>query len=85
MYLYVQDVQRGTLHVFMSRRQIAGPNHCIKVANNLLKVWQSSNILGTTVRNQNYIHEEIKNGLTSEIPATIQFKNICLPVCCLKT
>jgi hypothetical protein len=30
-----------------------------------MKIWQSSNILGTTVTNQNCVHEEITRRLNS--------------------
>jgi hypothetical protein len=39
---------------------------------------------GTTVRNKNCIHEEIKTRLNSEMPDTVPFRMSCISVCYLK-
>jgi hypothetical protein len=38
--------------------------------------------LGTTLTDQNCIHEEIKSRLNSGMLATIHFRDFCLPACC---
>jgi hypothetical protein len=45
----------------MSWDQHIGQNHNIKIGNKCLKGWKSSKYLGTTLTNQNSIHEEIKS------------------------
>jgi hypothetical protein len=50
-----------TKHMFMSHYQNAGQNLNIKTANNTTQNMKMK-YLGTTVRNQNYIHSKIKTG-----------------------
>jgi hypothetical protein len=38
--------------------------------------------LGTTLTDQNCIHEEIMGRLNSGMLATIQFRDFCHPACC---
>jgi hypothetical protein len=45
----------------MSHHQTTGQNHYIKVANKYFENVAKFKYLGTTVTNQNYIHEEIKS------------------------
>jgi hypothetical protein len=47
-------------YMFMSRRQNAGKNHSRKTVNRSFKNVTKLKHLGTTMRNQNLIREEIK-------------------------
>jgi hypothetical protein len=49
----------------MSRNQSAGHNHNIKIDNKSFERVEDFRYLGTTLRNQNSIHEEIKSRLKS--------------------
>jgi site-specific DNA-adenine methylase len=46
-----------TKYMWLSRHQNAGQNHYVKVANRSLKYLKEFEYLGTTVTNQNLIHE----------------------------
>jgi UDP-galactopyranose mutase len=50
----------------MSRDQIAGQNHYIKIDNRSFERVEEFRHLGTTLMNRNTIHEEIKSRLKSE-------------------
>jgi hypothetical protein len=54
-----------TKRMSMSRHQTAGQNHCMKAANKSSGNVAMFEYLGTTVTNQNCIHEEIKIRLNS--------------------
>jgi hypothetical protein len=49
----------------MSRYQKAEQKHSIKIANGSLEDVAKFKYLGTTLRNQNCVHEEIKSSLNS--------------------
>jgi cell division protein FtsL len=49
----------------MSRYQTAGQNHSIKIANRSFEDVAKFKYLGKTLRNKNYMHEEIKRRLNS--------------------
>jgi hypothetical protein len=50
----------------MSRQQTSGQNHNIKVAKKSFENMAKLRQLVTTITNQNYIQEEIKNRFTSD-------------------
>jgi hypothetical protein len=52
-----------TKYLSMSRHQNAGRNHDMKISNRSLENVAQFKYLGTTVKNQNLICEEIKSGL----------------------
>jgi hypothetical protein len=54
-----------TKHMVMSRDQNAEQNENIQIGNNLLETVEQFKYLGTTIMNQNCIHEEIKSRLKS--------------------
>ena len=45
----------------MSRDQNAGRSHCIKIDSSFFEGVEEFRYLGRTIKNQNYIREEIKN------------------------
>jgi hypothetical protein len=48
-----------TKYMFLSRHQNAGPNHYIKIGNRCFENVEQFRYLGTTLTNQNLIHERI--------------------------
>jgi hypothetical protein len=60
----------------MSHHQNAGQNPNIKLSNKFFENVAEFRYLGMTVTNQYFINEEML--------ATIQFRIICLLICCLK-
>jgi len=52
-----------TKYIFMSRDQNAGRSQNIKIDNNSFEMVEEFKYLGTTLRNQNSIQEDIKNRL----------------------
>jgi hypothetical protein len=70
--------------MLLSRHQNAGQNWDIKIANNSLENVSQFKYLGTTVRNQNLIQEDITKRVNFG-NATIRFRTFCLLVCCQKT
>jgi hypothetical protein len=55
-----------TKYILLSRHQNAGQNHEMKIVNRCFKNVVQFKYLGTTVRNQNLIQEEIKRSLNSD-------------------
>ena len=54
-----------TKYILMSREQRAGLSHTMKVDNSSIERVEELKYLGTTLTNQNSIHEEIKSSLKS--------------------
>jgi hypothetical protein len=52
-------------YMLMSRSQKVGQNRCIKLANRSFEDVAKFKYLGTTLADQNCIHEEIKSGLNT--------------------
>jgi signal transduction histidine kinase len=68
----------------MYRGHIAGQNHDIKTDNKSFEVVEQSKYLGTTLTNQNSIHEQSQSRLNSVNAYFQSGQNLCLPVCYLK-
>jgi hypothetical protein len=60
--------------MIVSRHPNSGQNQNIKIANDWFEKVAKFKYLGTTLRNQNNIHDEIKNRLNSGMLAIIQSK-----------
>jgi len=73
-----------TMHMVMSRDQIAGQSHNIKSDYSSYERVEEFRYLGTTLTNQNSIHEEMKSRLKSGNVAIIHCRIFYLPVCYLK-
>jgi hypothetical protein len=71
--------------MLLSRRQNAGQNRDIKIANRSFGNVAQLKYLGTTVANQNLIKEKIKRRLNSGTACYHSVRTFCLFVCCLKT
>jgi sorting nexin-29 len=74
-----------TKYVLLSRQQNVGQNRDIKIANRSFENVLQFKYFGTTVTNQNLIHEEINRRLNSVMLANIRFRTFCLLGCCRKT
>jgi len=70
-----------TKYMVMYRDQNAGRSHSIKIDNSFIGRVEQFTYLGTTLRNQNSIQEEIKSGLKSGNAYYLSVQNLCLPVC----
>jgi hypothetical protein len=62
--------------MLLPRRQNAGQNHDIKIANISFENVEQFRYLGTTVRNQNLIEKEIKRRLNSSNACYHSVKNL---------
>jgi hypothetical protein len=69
-----------TKYMMMSRHPNSGQNQNIRIANESFENVEKFKYLGTTLTNQNGIHDEIKNRLNSG-----NSKIFCLPVSYQKT
>jgi hypothetical protein len=69
-----------TKYMIMSRLPKSGQNQNIRIANELFVKVAKFKYLGTTLTNQNYIHDEIKSRLIQGMLAIIQSKIFCLHV-----
>jgi hypothetical protein len=74
-----------TKYMFMSRHQTAGQSNYIRVANKCFEKVAKFKYLGSTLTDQNCIHEEIRSRLKWGMLATMHFRIFCLPICCLET
>jgi hypothetical protein len=74
-----------TKYVFMSRHQTAGQSNYVSVANKSFERVAEFKYLGTTLTNQNFIHEEIKCRLNSGNACYHAVQNLLSSVCYLKT
>jgi hypothetical protein len=70
-----------TKYVLMSRSQKVGQKHSIKIAYRSFEDVAKFKYLGTTLTDQNCMHEEIKSRLNSGTLATIWFTVFCPPAC----
>jgi hypothetical protein len=59
-------------------------NHDMKIVNRCFENVTQFRYLGTMVKNQNLILDEIKRRLNLDNACYIQHGTFCLPVCCLK-
>jgi len=63
-----------------SREQNAGKNYNIKIYNKSFERDEEFKYLGTTLKDQNSIQEEIKSRLNAIMLSTIRCRISCLPV-----
>jgi hypothetical protein len=69
-----------TKYMIMSRHSNSGQYQNIRIANESFERLATFKYSGTTVTNQNDIHDEIKSRLNSGMLTIIQSKIFCLPV-----
>jgi hypothetical protein len=75
-----------TKYMLMSRSRKTGQKYSIKVANRSFEDVAKFKYLGTTLTDQNHMHEEINSRLNSGSAfATIRFRVFCFPSCFLGT
>jgi coproporphyrinogen III oxidase-like Fe-S oxidoreductase len=65
----------------MSQDQTAGRSHNTKIENSSLERVEQFKYFQRTITDQNFIQEEIKNGLKSGNACCHSVQQICLPVC----
>jgi hypothetical protein len=63
LYIYTHTLLVIEQHMVMSRDQNAGRNHNIMIDNSSFESVEEFRYLGTTLRNQNSIQEEVKSRL----------------------
>jgi hypothetical protein len=70
-----------TMYMAMSRDQNAGRGHNVKFDNSSFESVEEFKYPGTTLTNQNFIQEEIKNRLKAGNDCYYSVQNLRLPVC----
>jgi hypothetical protein len=73
-----------TKYIMVSRDQNADQNRDIKIGNRSFENVSQFKYLGTTVTNQNLIHEEIKTRMNSDNASYHSVQNFCPLPCCQK-
>jgi hypothetical protein len=73
-----------TKYMLVSRDQNAGQNRDIKIGNRSFENVSQFKYLGTTVRNQNLMLEEIKRSLNSGNACYLRCRTFCPLACCQK-
>jgi hypothetical protein len=72
-----------TKYILMLCSQKIGQKHSIKRAGRSFEDVAKLKYLGTTLTDQNCMHEEIKSRLNSEMLTAIRFRVFCPCICCL--
>jgi hypothetical protein len=80
----LEVIPEKTKCMLMSRNQTVGQKHSIKIANRSFEDEANFKYLGTTLTDQNCMHEGIKSRLNVG-NACYHFVQFCLPACCLST
>jgi hypothetical protein len=70
-----------TKYMLVSMCQKAGQRQSIKLGNRSFECVAKFKYLGTTLTDQNCIHEEIKSGLNSGNACNLRFRVFCHPAC----
>jgi hypothetical protein len=70
-----------TKYMVMSRDQNAGRSDSVMIDNISFQKVEEFKYLGTTLKNQNSIQEEIRTDLSQEMLAIIRCRIYCLSVC----
>jgi hypothetical protein len=71
--------------MLMSRSQKTGQKYSIKIVNRSFEDVAKFKYLGTTLTDQNHMHEEIKSRLNRGMLAAVRFTAFCPPACCVGT
>jgi len=69
-------IAEKSMYMVMSRDQNAGQNHNIKISDKSSERVEQFRYLGTTLTNQNFIHEEIKSRLESGNACCLSVQNL---------
>ena len=83
--LYIEVNADITKYMVMSRDRNAGRGHSVKIDNSSIERVEEFKYLGTTLKDQHSIREEIKSRLKLEMLAIIRCRIFCPPCCYPKT